>query len=109
MTSCASPLRTRSSAADFFGVLEAADEQLDAVAPRSKDAAAERKCCTARNFVGAMSAAWQPFSMAMTAAWRATMVLPLPTSPWRRRFMGAGFFEVGRDFGQDAFFARRWA
>src|SRR5260370_292504 len=52
---------------------------------------AERKCCTARISVGAISAAWQPFSMAMTAACRATMVFPLPTSPCNSRFMGAGF------------------
>ena len=41
--------------------------------------------------MGAMSATWYPFSMAMMAASKATMVLPDPTSPCSRRRMGKGF------------------
>ena len=45
------------------------------------------KCCCARISVGAMTAAWPPASCAAAAASAATTVLPLPTSPWRRRIM----------------------
>jgi hypothetical protein len=62
---------------------------------RSSSLRAARKCCVARISVGAMSAAWKPFSMATSMAWRATMVLPEPTSPWSRRRMGLGCAHVG--------------
>ena len=39
-----------------------------------------------------MKATWKPFSIATSAAISATMVLPEPTSPWRRRFIGCGRF-----------------
>ena len=41
--------------------------------------------------------------MAMTAASAATMVLPLPTSPCSRRFMGCGACHVVGDLAEDAF------
>ena len=47
-----------------------------------------RKCCSARISVGAMNATCSPFSMATRAASRATIVLPAPTSPCSRRFIG---------------------
>jgi len=40
------------------------------------------------DWVGAMRAAWKPDSTQRSIAERATSVLPEPTSPWRRRFMG---------------------
>src|SRR5262249_1892395 len=52
---------------------------------------AKRKCCTARISVGAIKAAWHPFSIPLTAAFRATMVFPLPTSPCSNRFIGEAF------------------
>ena len=50
------------------------------------------KCCPARISVGAMMAAWNPLSTAVSMAVRDTTVLPEPTSPWRRRLMGWGCF-----------------
>ena len=47
-------------------------------------------CCEARISVGAISALWRPFDAASTIAAAATIVLPLPTSPCKRRFIGAG-------------------
>ena len=38
--------------------------------------------------VGAMSAVWRPHSAARIAERTATIVFPLPTSPWRRRAIG---------------------
>ena len=48
----------------------------------------ERKCCSASTSVGAISAPWNPVAAADNSAARATTVLPLPTSPWSRRFIG---------------------
>ena len=48
-----------------------------------------RACCSARISVGAISAVCKPFSIAAIIAITATMVLPLPTSPCSRRFIGA--------------------
>ncbi len=48
----------------------------------------ERWCCWARTSVGASMAACPPASTTASMARRATIVLPLPTSPWRRRCMG---------------------
>src|SRR5881628_2184312 len=48
------------------------------------------RCCSASSSVGAMSAAWWPASMTVSAARSATSVLPLPTSPWRSRRIGCG-------------------
>ena len=45
------------------------------------------KCCWARTSVGAMMQAWQPFPTAIRDESTATMVLPEPTSPCRRRFI----------------------
>ena len=47
----------------------------------------ERACCSASSSVGAMIAAWKPFSIASRALNSATIVLPLPTSPWSNRCM----------------------
>ena len=49
-----------------------------------------RKCCSARISVGAMNAAWWPFSTTTAIDSSATSVLPEPTSPWTRRFIGWG-------------------
>ena len=49
-----------------------------------------KKCCSARISVGAMNATCRPFSIATSAAISATMVLPAPTSPCSRRFIGCG-------------------
>ena len=49
-----------------------------------------RKCCSARISVGAMNATCSPFSIATIAASSATIVLPAPTSPCSRRFIGCG-------------------
>ena len=49
-----------------------------------------RRCCSARISVGAITAAWQPASIAARQAMAATMVLPLPTSPCSRRCIGCG-------------------
>ncbi len=46
------------------------------------------KCCSARISVGAMRAVWRPHSAARMAERTATIVLPLPTSPCRRRRIG---------------------
>ena len=48
-----------------------------------------------------MKATWKPFSIATTAAISATMVLPDPTSPWSRRFIGCGALHVFDDLGND--------
>ena len=56
----------------------------------SSSAAAFRPCWPASTSVGAMMAAWWPDSTASRHAARATTVLPDPTSPWSRRFMGCG-------------------
>src|SRR5881628_1723820 len=48
------------------------------------------KCCSASSSVGAISTAWWPASMTVSAARSATSVLPLPTSPWRSRRIGCG-------------------
>ena len=37
-----------------------------------------------------MRALWRPFFQANQQQAAATRVLPLPTSPWTRRFMGTG-------------------
>ena len=47
-----------------------------------------RWCCSARVSVGAISAAWAPFSTARSIACSATTVLPAPTSPISRRCIG---------------------
>ena len=47
-------------------------------------------CWWARTEVGARRAHCLPFSTAWSMAMRAMMVLPEPTSPWRRRCMGWG-------------------
>ena len=49
-----------------------------------------RKCCSASSSVGDITAACSPFSIATSAASSATMVLPEPTSPCSRRFIGRG-------------------
>src|SRR5260221_239493 len=55
-----------------------------------------------------MNAAWYPFSSATTIESSATIVLPDPTSPWTRRFMGCGdltqdaLLGAGQVEGQDA-------
>ena len=46
------------------------------------------KCCSASTSVGAMMEPWKPQAVAANKAASATTVLPLPTSPWRSRFMG---------------------
>src|SRR4029453_6213564 len=56
--------------------------------PRS--ASTCRKCCPASTSVGAMIAAWCPDPIATSAACTATSVLPEPTSPWSRTFIGRG-------------------
>src|SRR6266542_4120954 len=56
--------------------------------PRS--ASTCRKCCPASTSVGAMIAAWWPDPIATRAACTATSVLPEPTSPWSRTFIGRG-------------------
>ena len=48
----------------------------------------DRKCCEARTSVGASSAACPPESITDNIARSATTVLPDPTSPWSKRFMG---------------------
>ena len=47
-----------------------------------------RWCCSASVSVGAMNAAWAPFSTARSMAASATAVLPLPTSPISSRCIG---------------------
>ena len=47
-------------------------------------------CCSARISVGAIKAACAPLSAAHNMAWRATRVLPDPTSPCNRRCMATG-------------------
>ena len=47
-----------------------------------------RKCCSARISVGTISAHCRPLSTASSMASRATTVLPEPTSPCSRRFIG---------------------
>ena len=44
-------------------------------------------CCSASISVGAITHAWYPLSMAISAHISATSVLPLPTSPCSRRFI----------------------
>ena len=51
----------------------------------------ERWCCWASTSVGARSAAWPPESTTRSIARSATRVLPEPTSPWSRRFIGCGW------------------
>ncbi len=46
------------------------------------------KCCKASTSVGAITAACSPLPIANRQAAMATTVLPEPTSPWSRRFMG---------------------
>ena len=60
------------------------------------------KCCSARISVGAMSAVWQPHSAARIAERTATIVLPLPTSPWRSRRIGRPDAEVLADLADHA-------
>ena len=62
-------------------------------------------CWWASSSVGAMRAVWQPFSQASQAQAAATTVLPEPTSPWSRRFMGVGCFRSAPASSM----ARRWA
>ena len=47
-----------------------------------------RWCCSASVSVGAISAAWAPFSTARSMAASATDVFPLPTSPINSRCIG---------------------
>ena len=47
-------------------------------------------CCSAKISVGAIKAACAPLSAAHNMAWRATRVLPDPTSPCNRRCMATG-------------------
>jgi len=65
----------------FFRGFQAADEEFDAIAGFGEDAPRGKKMLDGQNFGGAMRAACVPFSMAITAACSAMMVLPLPTSP----------------------------
>ena len=51
-----------------------------------------RQCCSARISVGAMNATCRPLSIACSAASAATIVLPEPTSPCRRRCIGMARF-----------------
>ena len=46
------------------------------------------KCCPAKTSVGASNAACPPASTAASIARRATIVFPLPTSPWSNRCIG---------------------
>jgi hypothetical protein len=54
----------------------------------SKKARSVVRCCSARISVGAMKATWCPARMTAQALAAATIVLPLPTSPWISRFIG---------------------
>ena len=54
----------------------------------SRRSASVAACCRARISVGASMALCQPFWAAYQMAAAATSVLPLPTSPCNRRFMG---------------------
>ena len=56
-----------------------------------------RWCCSASVSVGAISAAWAPFSTARSMAARATTVLPDPTSPISSRCIGRSCGEVRVD------------
>ena len=47
-------------------------------------------CCSASSSVGAINAAWKSFSTASSIAKSATIVLPVPTSPMRRRCIRSG-------------------
>ena len=75
--------------------LDARDVVPVSSASRNRDACSRRdtftKCCSARISVGAMNATCRPFSIATRADSSATMVLPAPTSPCSRRFIGCGF------------------
>src|SRR5918992_322802 len=57
------------------------------MAPPSSESSV-RWCCSASVSVGAMSAAWAPFSTARSMAPKATTVFPLPTSPISSRCIG---------------------
>ena len=48
------------------------------------------QCWRARISVGAITTHWWPERQVIRAAMAATAVLPLPTSPWSRRFIGPG-------------------
>ncbi len=54
----------------------------------SSSGASPAWCCRARISVGAISAPCHPARTAEASATAATAVLPLPTSPWRRRRIG---------------------
>ncbi len=99
MTMPASPLATSSSerlraAADWLPVSRATRVPISlppSMPPSASSpsiAVIERKCCAARTSVGASNAAWPPASTAASMARRAMTVLPDPTSPCRRRFIG---------------------
>ncbi len=59
-----------------------------AMARSPSSSASERACCAASTSVGASIAAWRPASTTWSIARSATSVLPEPTSPWSRRFIG---------------------
>ena len=91
-----------------------AAEDARAGAPRASSRSAARRqrppssrssvrwCCSASVSVGAISAAWAPFSTARSIACSATTVLPLPTSPISSRCIGRSRREVGVDLAARA-------
>ena len=89
-TRCAAPDST-SAKLDLRAAAETAPVNR---ATRKREGSSSRemveKCCSARISVGAMNATCRPFSRATSAASRATIVLPAPTSPCSRRFIGWG-------------------
>ena len=81
-----SPLLQGVSSAEPAAESSVSESSGAAISPRMSST--ERKCCSASTSVGASIADWPPASATCSMARRATTVLPEPTSPCSRRFMG---------------------
>ncbi len=86
-TSCSWPVASRASRSRRrAGGVEPVSSSTGSAPPSSESSV--RWCCSASVSVGAISAAWAPFSTARSIASSATTVLPLPTSPISSRCIG---------------------
>ncbi len=101
MTMPASPLAMRSRAARRSRAVSAAvSSSTGAAAPTSR--AAVSACWPARVSVGAISAPCMPASTARSRQYRATTVLPDPTSPCSSRRIGVALGQVALELVEGA-------
>ena len=87
--SCTEPSASAALTARFSAaVMEPVKRAVRTFVPAKKFSKV-RRCCSASTSVGAMTADCKPFAAAVYTSAAATAVLPEPTSPCKRRFIGS--------------------